>query len=250
MPLMVHHYHFFDKSEKRGKESRMVFSDQGRHLFSPIKGNVIFENILDHDLIVKTERISIKEGKKTKYFTKIVKYEDSVEIRRDKEFIKKVNKIYQESNITVKAEDMTVDKVSFVDDMYGYMKSNSIILKELNCEIIDSDKIEIDNRNYYSLRYLEKLSSMKDNLIIVTDKRGEEVKEYKGEVRGRLSLLIQNYEICNDFNGVNPRNEYAGKKGNDLLNINKMYFEINKKSMFRVYSRNSWSLHGRWYGGL
>ena len=29
-----------------------------------------------------------------------------------------------------------------------------------------------------------------------------------------------------------------------------MCFEINKKSIFRVYSRNLWSCHGRWYGGL
>jgi hypothetical protein len=36
----------------------------------------------------------------------------------------------------------------------------------------------------------------------------------------------------------------------DNLIINKLKLTIKKKSLHRVYSRNSWSLHGRWYGGL
>lgn len=227
-------------------KSRFVFSDYGRSLFSEIKEDAIFEDLLDHDLIVKTERIA-NEGKKNKFFTKIVKYTDSVEIRRQKEFIKKVNNIYQESKLTVKVESATHDKVSFIDDLYVYRKNNSVKLIELDCEIIDNLNIEQKDRKNTDLRYCKKLNSIKDKLVSITDKR-ESI--CYGKISDTLSLLIQDYEICNNFNVVNPRNEYTGKKGNDLLNINKMYFEINKKSMFRVYSRNSWSCHGRWYGGL
>jgi len=63
-------------------------------LFSDIKEYAIFENLLDHDLIINTERIP-NERKENKFFTKIVKYKDSVKIMRQKEFIKKVNNIYK-----------------------------------------------------------------------------------------------------------------------------------------------------------
>jgi len=155
--------------------------------------------------------------------------------------------MYQESILTVKVESETHNKVSFIDELYVYRKNNSVNLIELDCEIIDNLNIEQKDRKNTDLRYYKKLNSIKDKSVSITDKR-ENISN--GWISDTLSLLIQNYEICNDFNGVNPRNEYAGKKGNDLLKINKMCFEINKKSMFRVYSRNSWSCHGRWYGGL
>ncbi|MGR0480398.1 MAG: hypothetical protein ACTFAL_03090 [Candidatus Electronema sp. V4] len=237
---------FYDKEKKEGMESRFVLSHYGRRLFSEIKEDAIFENLLDHDLIIKTERIA-KEGKKNKFFTRIVKYIDSVKIRSQKEFIKKVNNMYQESRLTVKVESAIHDKVSFVDDLYVYRKNNSVKLIELNCEIVDNLNIEQKDRKNTDLRYYTKLNSIKDKSVSITDKR--ESISY-GKISDTLSLLIQDYEICNNFNGVNPRNEYSEKKGNDFLNINKMCFEINKKSMFRVYSRNSWSCHGRWYGGL
>ena len=237
---------FYDKDKKEGMESRFVLSHYGKRLFSEIKEYAIFEDLLDHDLIIKTERIP-KEGKKNKFFTRIVKYTDSVKIRSQKEFIKKVNNIYQESRLTVKVESTIHDKVSFVDDLYIYRKNNSVKLIELNCEIIDNLNKEQEDRNNTDLRCYKKLNSIKDKSVSITDKR-ENISN--GWISDTLSLLIQNYGICNNFNGLNPRNEYTGKKGNDLLKINKMCFEINKKSMFRVYSRNSWSLHGRWYGGL
>lgn len=237
---------FYDKEKKEGMESRFALSDYGRCLFSEIKEEAIFENLLDHDLIIKTERIA-KEGKKNKFFTRIVKYTESVEIRSQKEFIKKVNKMYQESRLTVKVESETYNKVSFIDELYIYRKNNSVKLIELNCEIVDNLNIEQKDRKNNDLRYYTKLNSIEDKSISITDKR--ESISY-GNISDTLSLLIQNHEIYNDFNGVNQRNDYTGKKGNDLLKINKMCFEINKKSMFRVYSRNSWSLHGRWYGGL
>jgi hypothetical protein len=34
------------------------------------------------------------------------------------------------------------------------------------------------------------------------------------------------------------------------IEIRKLKFGINQTSLFRVYSRGSWNLHGRWYGGL
>lgn len=237
---------FYDKEKKEGMKSRFVLNDYGRSLFSEIKEDAIFEDLLDHDLIVKTERIA-KEGKKNKFFTKIVKYTDSVEIRRQKEFIKKVNNIYQESKLTVKVQSETHDKVSFIDDLYVYRKNNSVTLIESDCEIKDNLNIEQKDRKNTDLRYYTKLNSIKDKSVSITDKR--ESISY-GKISDTLSLLIQNYEICNNFNGVNQRDEYTGKKGNDLFKINKMCFEINKKNMFRVYSRNSWSMHGRWYGGL
>jgi len=53
------------------------------------KIDIVFESILYQDLIVKTERI------------------------------------YQESNLTVKIGDAVHKKVSFIDDLYVYRKNNS-----------------------------------------------------------------------------------------------------------------------------
>lgn len=246
LEIIEHKIGFYDDEEKQGMVSRMIFSDYGRSLFAEIKEDTIFESIADQDLIVKTERIT-NNGKGNKFFTKIVKYKDSVEIKRQKEFIKKVNKIYQESNLTVKVEDAIHKKVSFIDDLYVYKKNNSITLKELDCEIIDNLEIKEQYRKNTDLRYYDKFTSIKGNSISIIDNRE---KEDYGENRDNLSLLIQNYELCNNFNGVYPQKENTDKKYNDLLKINRMCFEINKKSMFRVYSRNSWSMHGRWYGCL
>jgi hypothetical protein len=246
LEIIDHKIGFLDREGNEGMESRMVFRDYGKNLFTEIKEDTIFESILDQDLIIKTERIA-NNGKGNKFFTKIVKYTDSVEIKRQKEFIKKVNKIYQKTNLTVKVDDAIHKKISFIDDLYVYRKNNSISLKELDCEIIDNLEIKKQRRKNTDLRYYDKFTSIKDNSISIIDKRE---KEGYGDNRDNLSLLIQNYELCNNFNGIYPREEDAGKKGNDLLKINKMCFEINKKSMFRVYSRNSWSMHGRWYGGL
>lgn len=36
----------------------------------------------------------------------------------------------------------------------------------------------------------------------------------------------------------------------NYIQFDKIHFRINKKDLFRVYSRNSWKKHGRFYGGL
>jgi hypothetical protein len=34
------------------------------------------------------------------------------------------------------------------------------------------------------------------------------------------------------------------------LEIEQLKFTLNQKSLFRVYSRGKWTMHGRWYGSL
>ncbi len=67
----------------------MYLVDMEEIYFLSLKKIAVFESMLYQDLIIKTERIS-RKVKENRFFTKIVKYIDSVDIKRKKEFIKKL----------------------------------------------------------------------------------------------------------------------------------------------------------------
>ena len=54
----------------------------------------------------------------------------------------------------------------------------------------------------------------------------------------------------NNNNKIEVRLEEETTSGGNYIQFNEIHFRINKKNLFRVYSRNSWKKHGRWYGGL
>ncbi len=109
--------------------------------------------------------------------------------------------------LTVKVEDTIYKKVSLVDDLWIYRKNNSITLKELNCEIKDSE--EVNGRKNTTLKYYDKFTSVKDNSISITDKRRS---RYEREISTSLSLLMQNCKLCISFNGLYQRSKYVDSK--------------------------------------
>jgi len=76
-------------------------------------------------------------------------------------------------------------------------------------------------------------------------KGGEEVGG-AGEVR----LLMGISDKGNNSNKIEVHLEEDTTSGGNYILFNKIHFRINKKNLFRVYSRDSWKKHGRWYGGL
>ena len=79
-------------------------------LFGQFIGTTIFDEELEKDLIVKTKIVERKDknGKMKKY-REIVPYEDSVDIRKKKIFIKKVNNKLDVQKLEVNATDVKLD---------------------------------------------------------------------------------------------------------------------------------------------
>lgn len=100
----------FDQQFQLGTQSRMWFTNNGRELFWQFIGTTIFDEELEHDLIIKTKIVERKnkDGKMKKY-KEIVPYKDSVDISKKKTFIKKVNKKLDEQTLDVLASDVRID---------------------------------------------------------------------------------------------------------------------------------------------
>lgn len=239
--IIKHKIGYIDHLNLDSKQSRMKFSQKGSELFSKIKGNIVFDELSKHDLIVKTDRYEdiIRKGDKKgmiKVFTKIINYKDSIKTRRKKEFIKKVNGLYEEQEFVVKSKDVIINNVSFLDDIYLYIVNNIITLKELDCEILDSTTE--DNKYNTNIRYTGKLNYISNNISITINDKRSNINNNKWRNR-EVSLLIPEWKKSSDYKELYPQRKSKYKKGNDLLKINRIHFTINKKKMFRVYSRGS-----------
>lgn len=73
--IIDHKIGWYDHVTMECEESRMKFSSEGKKIFSEFKSCTVFEELIDHDLIVKTDRLKIEITKgnnkgKTKYVTK------------------------------------------------------------------------------------------------------------------------------------------------------------------------------------
>ncbi len=248
LDLIEHKIGYYNSCSNNGKESRMKLSNKGKSLFSKIE-NTVFESIKDHELIIKTDRVAIATKRGTKYKIKNIIYNESVEIRRKKLFIKKINEIYNNAKLIVNANNIIIDNSSFLDELFLYSRNNSLSLSFLNCELRNNDQ----DRRYTFIKYLDKLNNIDNKLISVSDKR---VWRREGEGIGNtLSLLMLDCDSYNEYARLQlqqsiENGERVKNKGDDFLKINKIKFEINKKYLFRVFSRNSWLKHGRWYGAL
>lgn len=54
----------YNKEKKSGYLSRAKFNENGRRLFNELFDTVLFEDLTEKELIIKTDRIKAKNGKK------------------------------------------------------------------------------------------------------------------------------------------------------------------------------------------
>lgn len=236
----------YDRRKGLGYRSRMNFTDMGRSLFCSIERPARFESMMNHDPIVKTkisEKVittGVNKGKIKKY-VEIVPYEKTEHILRKERFIKQVNRFYSDLNITVDVTNIELDNIKFLDELYLNYINNNIDISLLDIDIVSNCNKSLNTK----LHSIDKLNKINSN-IQEEDKRKEGKRE--GRERELLSLLMGISEIGCD----NSKLWCQSSSGyvDDNLIINKLKLTIKKKSLHRVYSRNSWSLHGRWYGGL
>jgi len=121
----------------------------------------------------------------------------------------------------------------------------------LDCEIIygkenDSQKSpEVDVNN--TLRYIDYIINVNNAVIKEKKENSNNILEV-GKRRDGGWILIGNDNNDHNNNELDKHLHSEKYTGGNLLWINKIEFTIKKKSLFRVYSRNSWKKHGRFYG--
>jgi len=89
------------------------------------------------------------------------------------------------------------------------------------------------------------------NIIEKTTKgEAEDEKEKELITSGGVRLLMEISDNNNNNNNIDVHFDEDNTSGENYIHFESLHFRINKKALFRVYSRNSWLKHGRWYGGL
>jgi len=112
----------YNHENDEGYISRMQFSEKGRIIFNQLINKAIFEDLIEHDLLIKTDRIRRKvvKGKhkgKEKWHTFVVDYKDSVRTDSNKKLTKKFNNKYEKQIIIVRASGVPLKSIKFIDDL-------------------------------------------------------------------------------------------------------------------------------------
>lgn len=271
-------------NKEDGLQSIMRFTEQGEIIFKPIIHSkirfnkeeeqalvILRDKIEDEKVIVpyvKTKHISEKINRIKKYNTK---YEDS-----------EIKVIYKE-NTTREPIEL---KIHFLEFLNNYWRNNSIDINDLNITIINYDKIK-DKEEYYkelikSLYIINKtilISYLYYYEPIIINYSYKLNNNYKYNYIKYYNSNILNYNFINykDINyyyyskSINHTIDFhvplGGKKnlkGCDYsqldsqdkdeikckILVNEINLLLKKKSLYRVYSRGSFSMHGRFYGGV
>ena len=178
-------------------------------------------------------------------------YDDTINTRKIKKNLKQFNGIYQKHKLVIEAEDITIRNstkskkkikkvTNFIDELYLNHLNNKIILEELTATV--------NTNNINSINYLKKVNNI-NNPISVKVKEERENK-YREIIPTPLRLLmgISEDECIN--NKINENRSVLKTDSTIDIFIKKIKFTINQKSLFRVFSRGQWTMHGRFYGGF
>lgn len=245
--LGITEQHITDDGWKKDQnlETRIWLTDYGRNLFAD-SGRCIVnypESYDNFQEIILNKTVEIKvEDKKT---GRLKKENASVPVPYDRRIdhisrmigrVKRINKIYNKHRLTVRCADIEMS------------------IKEVNKLLIQhiDGKIQI-RRLVYTLPYYTSSSSQLNTKAIDVIN----TNMLCGSGGNGITILQEGSTTCADRPG-------AGIKGgsvifyqynNDMhcqtdagnLTINNIEFEILDKRIHRVFSRESWSLHGRFY---
>ncbi len=217
------------------RESRMRLSEAGMAKFKNIPEPIKFDEILDGKLIILRKEIVKIVNNKEKIIKTPVLYKIDKTIHNKLEVIKQVNKINSNNKVCVKAENLeivTKKDNNVIDDIFAFNLNNYINLIELVCET---------NSNVNYINYYNKLIN-DTNLLSVTirdenlDTPLYNLMDFKDFKRKNIGLgeLVPNI--------ISPKEKY--------FKFDKLSFSINRKSLYRVYSRGEWRYNGRWYGSF
>ena len=225
----------YNKEKKSGYLSRAKFNENGRRLFNELFDTVPFEDLTEKELIIKTDRIKADNGKKKQKTIKI-QYNNSEHTQRKIEQVKKLNEIYNSIEIKIKANNIFFENVNILNDLYIYTRNNYLELINLDV-IYNPYDLDIDGKIQ---KGIDKLSKVKEARIEI----------YQGSTSEWVPLLIGYEEF--QRNDEHLQRHFEDQENIDChrLWIRNVEFTINLKSLFRVYSRDSWIMHGRYYGAL
>lgn len=217
------------------RESRMRLSEAGMSKFKTIPEPIKFDEIQDGKLVILRKEIVKTSNNKEKIIKVPVLYRIDKTIRKKHEVISQVNKIYSNNNVYVKTDNLkivTKKDNNVIDDLFAFNLNNYINLIELVCET---------NSNVNYINYYNK--PIKDTNLLSVTIRDENLDTPLYKPMGFQSFNRKNIELGE----LAPDNISHNEK---YFKFDKLSFTINRKSLYRVYSRGDWRYNGRWYGSF
>lgn len=226
-------------------ETRIWLTDYGKSLFAESGKDIV--NYLEHEdnfqevILNKTKKVKVKDNKTGKWKTVSVSvpvlYDRRIDhISRKISRVKRINKIYSKHRLTVRFADVEMSIKEF----------NKLLIQHID------GKIKI-NRLVYTLPYSTSSSyQLNTKLIDIINTNTLCVNGGNG-----IDILQEGDTTCADRPGAGIKggsvifyqynNDMHCQIDKDNILINNIEFEVLDRRVHRVFSRNCWSLHGRFY---
>lgn len=203
--------------KKKGYQSEIELKNKGLSVIIKLRNISFIDDTKKDFIIMKDEKGDVVPVYKPDRIT------------RSEKKVKMINDKLDKVDIQVNGSFFSLSE-TFLDSLYIYLITNVIELYELEFILLKNHTKE--------LQFIDQLIT-NYNLTKVTEER--EINKL-GESY-RLPLVRKKAEPERDFSELICH-------GSDGLFIKKIHFKINKKFLYRVFSRNNWMKNGRFFGGL
>ena len=214
---------------------KSLFADCHKSIVNYLESSTSFKEVVMIKPIKKMVKNKKTGEKRLENFSIPVDYYISDYVSRIINRVKRINRINKKNRLTVRCKDIELTyneinklltqhidgKIKICRLVYSLSNSNS------NASLLNANVIDVINKGLCGNGSKEK--------AILQEGDTKSLVEAGAGIEGRSIVLCQyNKEIACQADGTN-------------IIINTIEFEILDKRIHRVFSRESWSCHGRWY---